>query len=360
MTPAETWTPVETTEIRPGYRISRVLKGGWQLAGGHAEIDREKAITEMGDYIRSGITTFDCADIYTGVEQMIGDFRRATIATGDVSLLAPLKVHTKCVPDLQKLATLTRAELQETIDRSLLRLGLDQLNLVQFHWWDTDVRRYVEVAGWLSEFQKEGKIDLLGTTNFNTACMQEMTDAGVNFASMQVQYSLLDNRPQKTLLPLCKEKDIKILCYGTVAGGFLSDRWLGVPEPAHPLENRSLTKYKLIIDDMGGWDMFQALLSTLRRVADRHGVQVADVAMRAALAFPQVSGIIVGVRHGGHLEAHARLFGLELTATDHAEIKATLDQKTPLEGDVYDLERDQKGRHGRIMHYNLNEEKPAA
>ena len=50
---------------------------------------------------------------------------------------------------------------------------------------------------------------------------------------------------------------------------------------------------------MGGWDLFQALLSTLRRVADRHGVQVADVAMRAALDFPQVSGIIVGVRIGG-------------------------------------------------------------
>jgi len=353
-------TPVETTEIRPGYKISRVLKGGWQLAGGHAAIDREKAITEMEDYIRSGITTFDCADIYTGVEQMIGDFRRATIAAGKAELLAPLKVHTKCVPDLQKLKTLTRDQLQETIDRSLERLGLEQLNLVQFHWWDTAVPRYVEIASWLSEFQKEGKIDLLGTTNFNTDCMREMTDAGVRFASMQVQYSLLDNRSEKTLLPFCKANDIKILCYGTVAGGFLSDRWLGVAEPKEPLENRSLTKYKLIIDDMGGWDLFQALLSTLRRIADRHGVQVADVAMRAVLDWPQVSGIIVGVRHGGHLEAHARLFGLKLTDADRAEITAILGQKTALEGDVYDLERDQKGRHGRIMHYNLNEEKPAA
>lgn len=353
-------TAVETTELSPGYTISRVLKGGWQLAGGHAEIDREKAIAEMEDYIRSGITAFDCADIYTGVEQMIGDFRRAMIAAGKPEVLAPLKVHTKCVPDLQKLSTLTRAELQETIDRSLTRLGLDKLNLVQFHWWDNAVPRYVEVANWLAEFQREGKIDLLGTTNFNTACMQEMTDAGVNFASMQVQYSLLDNRPEKSLLPFCKKNDVKILCYGTVAGGFLSDRWLGVPEPEHPLENRSLTKYKLIIEDMGGWDLFQELLKTLRRIADRHGVQVADVAMRAVLDWPQVSGIIVGVRHGGHLAAHARLFGLKLTDQDRAEIKAILDQKTALEGDVYDLERDQKGRHGRIMHYNLNEEKPAA
>ncbi|MBD0415565.1 aldo/keto reductase [Oryzicola mucosus] len=353
-------TAVETTDIRPGYTISRVLKGGWQLAGGHAAVDHEKAIAEMGDYIRSGITTFDCADIYTGVEQLIGDFRRATIASGDRELLAPLKVHTKSVPDLQKLRTITKAELQETIDRSLVRLGLDRLNLVQFHWWDTAVPRYVEVAGWLADFQKEGKIDLLGTTNFNTSCMRELKDSGIEFASMQVQYSLLDNRPEKDLLPFCKENDIKILCYGTVAGGFLSDRWLSVPEPVGELENRSLVKYKLIIDDMGGWELFQTLLSTLRKIADRHHVNIADVAMRAVLDWPQVAGIIVGVRHGGHLEAHSRLFGLTLTDADRAEIDAVLAQKTTMEGDVYDLERDQKGRHGRIMHYNLNEDKPAA
>lgn len=353
-------TPIETTELRPGYTISRVLKGGWQLAGGHAAVDRDKAIAEMGDYLRSGITAFDCADIYTGVEQLIGDFRRRTIAEGDAALLAPLKVHTKCVPDLQKLRTLTKRELQETIDRSLARLGLDRLNLVQFHWWDLAVPRYVEVAGWLADFQKEGKIDLLGATNFNTACMREIHDAGIGFASIQVQYSLLDNRPEKSLLAHCRKSDINILCYGTVAGGFLSDRWLGVAEPRGALENRSLVKYKLIIDDIGGWDLFQELLKTLRRIADRHDVEVADVAMRAVLDWPQVSAIIVGVRHGGHLEAHSRLFGLKLTDRDRADIDAILAQKAPLEGDVYDLERDQNGRHGRIMHYNLNEDKPAA
>lgn len=346
--------PVATTELRPGYRISRILKGGWQLAGGHAEIDHEQAIAEMGDYVRSGVTAFDCADIYTGVEQLIGDFRRATIAQGNAALLAPLKVHTKAVPDLHKLETLTKADLQETIDRSLVRLGLEQLNLVQFHWWDTDVPRYVEVAGWLADFQKQGKIDLLGTTNFNTKCMREFSEAGIEFASMQVQYSLLDNRPERTLLPFCKQKDIKILCYGTVAGGFLSDRWLGVAEPKDDLENRSLTKYKLIIDDIGGWDLFQALLSALRKIADRHQVNIADVAMRTVLDWPQVSAIIVGVRHGGHLEAHSRLFGLSLTDQDRAEIESTLVQKRAMEGDVYDLERDREGRHGRIMHYNLN------
>ena len=56
---------------------------------------------------------------------------------------------------------------------------------------------------------------------------------------------------------------MKLLCYGTVAGGFLSERWLGIPEPQEPFANRSLVKYKLIIDDFGGWDLFKELLRTL-------------------------------------------------------------------------------------------------
>jgi aryl-alcohol dehydrogenase-like predicted oxidoreductase len=345
---------IETTELRPGYRISRLIKGGWQLARGHGQVDYDRVLDEMGDYVRAGITAFDCADIYTGVEDLIGAFRARAIARGEADLIAPLRVHTKCVPDLERLATLSRADVQATIDRSLRRLGVERLDLVQFHWWDTDVPRHVEVAGWLADMRAEGKIELVGTTNFNTDCMAELVAAGVAPASIQVQFSLLDRRPEKRLLALCAGHDIKVLCYGTVAGGFLSDRWLGQPEPHAPYDNRSLAKYKLIIDDRGGWEAFQSLLRALRRVADRHDTDIASVAMRAMLDDPRVAGIIVGVRHGGHLARHAALSRLKLTAADHAEIAAAMAEARPLDGDVYDLERDREGRHGRIMHYNLN------
>ncbi len=345
---------IETATLRPGYEISRLIKGGWQLATGHSETASVTAIDEMTDYVRAGVTAFDCADIYTGVEEKIGDFRRAAKASGNEALIAPLKVHTKCVPDFDKLATIRKADVEATIDRSLKRLSAERLDLVQFHWWDTGVKRYVEVASWLSDFQKAGKIDLVGTTNFNTDCMEELVSSGYDAASIQLQFSLLDRRPTKRMVDYCAANNIKILCYGTVAGGFLSDKWLGVAEPTGALENRSLVKYKLIIDDMGGWDAFQSLLATLRAIAEKHGVDIASVAMRAMLVERQVAGIIVGVRHGGHLGRHAKLFDLVLDADDHAKIDAALAEATPLEGDVYDLERDKTGRHGSIMKYNLN------
>lgn len=346
---------VQRTELAPGYEISRVIKGGWHLAGGHGAVDPAQAVREMEDYMEAGITAFDCADIYTGVEDLIGTFRRDAKARGRTDLLDRLKVHTKCVPDLDKLAVLKKADVQATIDRSLKRLDAERLDLVQFHWWDLEVPRHLEVAGWLSDFQREGKIDLLGTTNFSTSSMMELLASGFRPATIQLQYSLIDRRPTRQMVDFCARNGIQLLCYGTVAGGFLSDRWLGKPEPASDFDNRSLTKYKLIIDDMGGWDAFQSLLRTLRGIADRHGVDIASVAMRAMLMEEQVAAVIVGVRHGGHLDKHAKLFDLRLDAADLTAIAAAVAANPVVPGDVYDVERDRNGPHGRIMKYNLNE-----
>jgi aryl-alcohol dehydrogenase-like predicted oxidoreductase len=302
--------------------------------------------------VAAGITTFDCADIYTGVEEMIGAFRGAMLEQGGAEALAQLRVHTKFVPDLDRLAQIDRAYVRRIIERSLTRLGVERLDLVQFHWWDYAVPHYVETGLWLAELQREGKIALLGGTNWDTARTAELLDAGVPLRTMQVQYSVLDARPEAEFVSYCERHGIVLLCYGTVAGGFLSDRWLGAPEETR-FENRSLVKYKLIIDDIGGWPVFQRILRALSAVAARHGVDVATVATRYVLDLPAVAGAIVGVRTGAHFDAHRRLFDLVLDADDHTAIAAVLAERERLTGDVYTLERDRTGRHGRIMKYDL-------
>jgi aryl-alcohol dehydrogenase-like predicted oxidoreductase len=345
-------TGIERRAIAEGYVISRLIKGGWQLAGDHGAVDRPAAIADMGRYVAAGITTFDCADIYTGVEEMIGAFRRAVLAQGGAEALAGLRVHTKFVPDLERLARIDRAYVRRIIDRSLQRLGVERLDLVQFHWWDYAVPRYVETGLWLAELQREGKIALLGGTNWDTARTAELLDAGVPLRTMQVQYSVLDARPEASFVPYCASHGIVLLCYGTVAGGFLSERWLDAPEET-VFENRSLVKYKLIIDDIGGWPVFQRILAALATVARRHGVDIATVATRYVLDLPLVAGAIVGVRTGAHFDSHRRLFDLVLDAEDQAVITTALAARQSLVGDVYALERDRTGRHGRIMKYDL-------
>ena len=141
---------IPRSELRPGYSISRLIEGGWQLAGGHGNVDKARALDDMARFVDAGLTTFDCADIYTGVEALIGEFiagRRRLYGESATDI----QVHTKYVPDLASLPTLTRDGVERAINRSLTRLGVERLDLVQFHWWDYDEPRYVDTAQWLSD-----------------------------------------------------------------------------------------------------------------------------------------------------------------------------------------------------------------
>jgi aryl-alcohol dehydrogenase-like predicted oxidoreductase len=344
----------ERLRLAPGYEISRVIRGGWQLAGGHGAIDTAAAVDDLIAAYDAGITSFDCADIYTGVEEIYGAFRRKLLDVRGAEALAEVRIHTKMVPDLSLLDTVTKSDIEALVDRSRARLGMERLDLVQFHWWDYDAPRWLDAFRWLEEIRLDGRTLHVGGTNFDAERIRAVLAEGVDLFSMQVQFSVLDARPETHLVPLARDEGIALFCYGSVAGGFLSERWLGVPEPAHPMENRSLTKYKLIIDDFGGWDLFQTLLRTLAAVGARHGADIATVAGRYVLDRPGVAAIIVGARNRAHVAANAAVSAVQLTAADTAEIDAVLAERQGPEGDIYALERDRTGRHGSIMKYELN------
>jgi aryl-alcohol dehydrogenase-like predicted oxidoreductase len=331
------------------YSISQIIKGGWHLAGDHGDIDPQQAQKDMATFVDAGITTFDCADIYTGVERLIGSFRRAYPAHAK-----QVQIHTKFVPDLAELRSLDRARVEATIDRSLTRLGQERLDLVQFHWWDFAIPRYVETALELDRLRQAGKIARIGVTNFDMPRLQELVEAGIPIATHQLQYSLVDDRPNHGMVAYCRAQRIALLCYGTVCGGFLSERWLGEPAPVRDLANRSLAKYKLIIEDFGGWDLFQELLRTLGRIAATHDTDIASVATRLMLDRDQVAAAIVGAVNTSHLRAHTQIGQLRLHVDDLASIAKVIGQRQGPLGDVYDLERDRSGAHGRIMKYELN------
>lgn len=343
-------TVVPTTELASGYRIPRIVRGGWQLAGDHGAVDRARALEDIGVFVEAGLNTVDGADIYTGVEALYGEFNARRSAQG----LAPLQVHTKCVPDYDELARVDAATIRGIVTRSLQRLQIERLDLVQFHWWDFAVPGWIEAAQTLADLQREGLIAHLGGTNFDTPHTLALLDAGVPLVAMQIQYSLLDRRAENGLTALGAQRGVQLLCYGTLAGGFFSERWLGAPEPGAELNNRSLIKYKLVIDDFGGWAAFQQLLQALKAIGQRHRVSIATVATRWVLDRPGVAAAIVGARYADHLADTLAVLALRLDAEDHALLAPLLARHPGPAGDTYALERDKGGRHGRIMKYNLN------
>ncbi|MEM9582992.1 MAG: aldo/keto reductase [Pseudomonadota bacterium] len=345
---------VETAQLRPGYDISRVIKGGWQLAGDHGPVDRTNAIRDMEAFLDAGITSFDCADIYVGVEEMIGEFIQDVRRRRGAEIADRVQVHTKLVPDLGLLENIKPADVEAIIDRSLKRLQIEQLHLVQFYWWDITLGDRLAGLDALKTCQQKGKIAHLGTTNWDVAETKPFLDAGFEIVSTQVQYSILDRRPENGLAEWAGANDMQLLCYGTLAGGFLTEKWLGAADPGFAFENRSLVKYRLIIDEFGPWERFQTLLATLKDIGDKHAVSLSTVATRWVLDRTEVAAAIVGARYARHLPQTLEVFDCLLDAEDYAAIDAILEQAPGPNGAVFALERDRNGRHGRIMKYNLN------
>lgn len=339
---------IETVGLAPGLVVSRIAKGNWQLSARHgAAYDRAGAIDDMRKFVEAGITLFDCADHYVGVEQLIGDFRRC-----HPDLAQRIAISTKLVPDLERLATVSKADIAAIVDTSLARLGVEALDLVQFHWWEYDVPGYLDALGWLAELRRAGKVRHIGTTNFDTARLREIVNAGIPLATHQLQWSVFDRRPERGLAEFCRARDIALLCYGTIAGGFVDGRWLGAADPAPPFANRSLVKYRLILEEFGGWDAFQRMLAALAAIGRKHRVAASSVAIRHVLDRPGASVAIVGARDASRLAATLEPFAFALDDADRLQIENA--QGSAIEGDCYALERDPDSAHYKIMWRNQN------
>jgi aryl-alcohol dehydrogenase-like predicted oxidoreductase len=313
-----------TTQLTPDLRICRLLNGLWQVSGAHGAIDHRAAIEDMVAYHDAGFTTWDLADHYGPAEDFIGEFRRRMAANRGVEALVTIQALTKWVPEP---GHMTRQIVEENIKISLRRMGVDTLDLLQFHWWDYNDANYLEALRYLAELRDEGKIRHLALTNFDTEHLSIIVEQGIRVVSNQVQYSLIDRRPEVQMSQFCQAHDIQLLTYGTIGGGLLSESYLGQPEPTRGvLTTASLRKYKQMVDAWGGWGLFQELLSSLKHVADKHEVSIANIAVRYILDRPAVAGVIVGTRLGvaEHREDNARSFSVTLDAEDHAEIERVL------------------------------------
>lgn len=320
-------------QFTPDLNICRILNGMWQVSGYHGRIDPKKAIQSMFEYMDAGFTTWDLADHYGPAEDLIGEFRRQLVATRGEEALSNLQAFTKWVPRPMKM---TKELVEKNIDISRKRMGVETIDLIQFHWWEYRDNNYLDALKYMAELQKKGKIKHLALTNFDTEHLKIITETGIKIVSNQVQFSLIDRRPQAQMVQFCEQHDIKLLAYGTLAGGLLSEKYLGEREPGMlGLNTASLKKYKNMIDAWGGWNVLQKLLSVLKEIANKHGVSIANVAVRYVLEQPAIAGAIVGARLGisEHIKENARVFDFSLDTEDYQQI----DSVSTKSRDLYQL-----------------------
>jgi len=212
-----------------------------------------------------------------------------------------------------------------------------RLDLLQFHAWSYADPAWLDCLHHLADLREEGRILHLGVTNFDAAHLDLALRSGIPLVSNQVCFSLLDRRPFGPMREVLETHGVRLLAYGTLAGGFLSDRWLGQAAPVmDDSRTWSQMKYRRFIREAGGWDRFQELLGVARQVADRTGLTIAGVAGRFVLEQPFVAAAVVGARPGepGHVAENRQLLERSLDKEDRSQLlEAALD---PIPGDCGD------------------------
>lgn len=336
-----------------GQQLSRVFKGNWQLAGGHGVISPTQAIDDLFAYAHHGVNVLDVGDIYTGAEELAGKFLRLYRRRHGKAAASNIRVHTKFVPDLNALADLTKSDIRRIIERSLQRLGLPSLHLVQFHWWDFSKGNFVEAGMHLDSLRREGLIEAIGLTNFDRLHTKQLLAADIPIRSNQVQFSLLDPRPFNGVLELGRAENIAIFCYGVLAGGLLAQS-----RPGDEPSNRSHVKYQLVIEEVGH-KHYQKILVKLTQLARKHYTTPANIATAFVLQTKGVSAAILGPRNAAHITELDQLDDIALSPREYGELHALATRSiSSNQEDIYSYERDTSGPHGRIMKYNLNGMRP--
>ena len=324
-----------TTHIKlaSDLTISRILTGLWQIADLERDgkiLDPAETAAFMKPYAESGLTTFDMADHYGSAEIIAGTYQQQFDHEQKTQML------TKWVPEPGKVG---KQEIRKAVQERLTRLRTEQLDLLQYHAWLYADPAWLDTLFELQELKREGLIKQLGVTNFDSAHLRIALSSGIKLVSNQVCYSLLDQRASGEMRAVCEQYNVKLLAFGTLAGGFLSNKWLNQPEPTvDDSFTWSQMKYKRFIDEAGNWNSFQSLLKVLYKIAEKHEVSISNIASRFILEQSHVAGVILGARLGKseHINDNIQLFNFQLDKEDHAEVNAQLDSMNSIHGDCGD------------------------
>ena len=327
--------PLGTT----GMDITTVGFGAWAVGGpwafGWGPQDDDDSIAAIQHAVSRGVNWVDTAPAYgLGHSEEVVGRAVAGLPEADRPLL-----FTKCGmwfeqpgPGVMPEFVLRPETIRTECERSLRRLGVERIDLLQFHWPDRSGVAVEDSWATMLELIEEGKVRAGGVSNFDVGLLERCEAVG-HVGTLQPPFSLINRAAGGDVIPWCAEHDTGVIVYSPMQSGLLTGRWS---------EQRTASL------DEGDWraksDEFTpprlqrnlALAAALEPVAARHDVSVAAVAVAWTLSWPGVSGAIVGGRSPEQVDGWVAASGLQLTEADLEEITAAVEASGAGEGPVRD------------------------
>ena len=307
-----------------GFQITTVGFGSWAVGGGGWSFgwgpqDDAESIASMRHAIELGVNWIDTAAVY-GLghsEEVVGKLLRELPASQHPLIFTKCGLTWDAADPMKPAQRILKPEsIRRECEASLRRLGVERIDLYQFHWPDETGTPVEDSWGAMVKLIEEGKIRAAGVSNFNVHLL-ERCEKIRRVDSLQPPFSMINRAAAKELLPWCKSHNTGVICYSPMQSGILTDGFSAErvvklasddwrrrsPEFREPALGRNL-----------------ALRDALRPIAARHGVSVSSVAVAWVLSWPGVSGAIVGARTPAQVDGWIQAATLQLTQDDLAEI----------------------------------------
>jgi aryl-alcohol dehydrogenase-like predicted oxidoreductase len=322
-------TSLPTRQLgRSDLHITRVGFGAWAVGGGDWTFgwgpqDDGDSLAAIRTALDLGINWIDTAAVY-GLghsEEVVGQALRPLPSD------ARPYVFTKCglVWDAADRSSppkrvLQPASIRQECEASLRRLGVERIDLYQFHWPDEAGTRVEDSWDAMLRLQQEGKVRAIGVSNFDVPLLERCA-AIRHVDSLQPPFSLIRRDASEHEIPWCADHGTGVICYSPMQSGILTERFSSArvarmapddwrrtsPEFQSPRLQRNI-----------------ALRDALDPIADRHDTTVSAVAVAWTLAWRGVTGAIVGSRSAAQIEGWIDAAELELRPDDLREIATAL------------------------------------
>jgi aryl-alcohol dehydrogenase-like predicted oxidoreductase len=276
---------------RSGISVAPLAFGG-NVFGWTA--DEQRSFELLDRFVDHGFNLVDTADVYSKwvpghkggeSETIIGRWFRKGGGRRDKVVLA-----TKVGMELSSTEKgLSAARIRAAVDASLLRLNTDRIDLYQAHCDDPDVP-LEETLGTFGDLIKQGKVRAIGASNYTGARLKEALELSesrglARYETLQPLYNLMDRKDfEETLAPVCREHQVGVIGYFSLAKGFLSGKYRSQPDLAKSPRGGGVKQY---LDQRG-----ERTLAVLDRVAEQYQASPAAIALAWLIAQPVVSAPI--------------------------------------------------------------------
>ncbi|HEU5261361.1 MAG TPA: aldo/keto reductase [Gemmatimonadales bacterium] len=311
-----------------GLEITTVGLGAWAIGGGGWAFgwgpqDDADSLATMHHALELGINWIDTAAVY-GLghsEEVVGRLLRE-LAPGDRPL-----VFTKCGlvwderdPMAPPRRVLKPASIRREAEASLRRLGVERIDLYQFHWPDETGTPVEDSWGAMVRLMEEGKVRAAGVSNFDVGLL-ERCEAIRHVDSLQPPFSLIGREVAEREIPWCAEHATGVIVYSPMQSGLLTDGFIADRVARLSVDDWRRRALEFQQPNLG---RNLALRDALRPIAQRHGTTVSAVAVAWTLQWPRVTGAIVGARTPAQVDGWIGAVALRLTPADFDEIAAAI------------------------------------